>query len=540
MELKKNYTWISLATLFIVVCSISLYAIFYTPFTPIVPPTYTINAVATIGGTITPTGISIINEAGSQTYTFRANPGYKIASVIIDNASTTATSSYTFNNLTQNHSIKATFVPTYYTSNKHGIYFKEQIAPGVDPKTFMVLGDYYAKDRRGVFYSTGERIPSADPASFQVLIDHPAYAIDNEYVFWASTQIYGADVGTFKVLGESYATDKTNVYYTDQIVTKADLKTFAYKGNGYAQDKNNIYHLGQVFTLSKQVPQQIGFTYAKNADGVFYNGDEITGADIESFTALSSYYAKDKNRVYYQWTPLGDAATSSFEVISTGITGPNVARDANVVYSEFTPLPLNPKTVRVIGDNFLADDAAVYFTHDEVIGADPSTFKFLGFNYGVDKSGLWSGTQFITNRTSKLGEKSSLNKYRYLGDSFITDGINVYLGTNVLVGANPATFDYIEGSPVSYDTDSLFYGNETIAVNSKDLSIFGARAAYVKTSTEVFFRGSKIEGADVVTFTVSDDENYASDKTGKYYNGERISEGIYEPNLVENVPESRY
>jgi DKNYY family len=166
-----------------------------------------------------------------------------------------------------------------------------------------------------------------------------------------------------------------------------------------------VYFLGQPFTLSKQVPQPIGFSYATNTDGVFYGGDKVQGADIASFTALSYYYAKDKKRVYYQSGELEGAATSTFEIIPTSSTGPNAARDAKFVHSEFTPLPLDPKSARVVGDNFLADDTAVYFTNTKVIGADPSTFTFLGFNYGVDAAGLWSGEQFVTNRTAGSGAK---------------------------------------------------------------------------------------------------------------------------------------
>ena len=539
MQHKNIYLGISVLTLFCGISTVAWYTIFHTPVESNIP-TYTINATSTSNGEITPSGISTITEGGSQTYSFTPRPGYKVATVIVDGASTTATSSYDFTNVTQNHTIQATFLPTYYTSDKHGIYFKDQIASGVDAKTFVVMGDYYGKDRLGVFYSSGERIPTADPVSFTALAEDSAYAIDKEYVFWASAQVFGADVETFKVLGGTYASDKNHIYYTNQTVTEADLATFSYKGEGYAQDKNMVYFLGQPFTLSKQVPVPIGFTYATNTDGVFYGGDKVQGADIKSFTALSYYYAKDKKRVYYQSGELEGASTSSFEIIPTSSTGPNVARDAKFVYSEFTPLPLNPKSVRVVGGNFVADDTAVYFTNTKVIGADPNTFTFLGFNYGVDTSGLWSGTQFVTNSTPETGERNSKTKYRYLGDAFITDGTYVYLGSRVLAGADPDTFDYIAGSPVSYDTDSLFYGNETIAVNLKNLSISGTRAAYIKTETEVFFLGIKIAGADASSFIVSDDENYASDKTGKYYKGKRLTETTYEqdtPEEIGDIPE---
>jgi len=71
--------------------------------------TYTITATAGSGGSISPSGTVTVNQGASQTFTITPNTGYHMADVIVDGASVGAASTYTFNNVTANHSIGATF-----------------------------------------------------------------------------------------------------------------------------------------------------------------------------------------------------------------------------------------------------------------------------------------------------------------------------------------------------------------------------------------------------------------------------------------------
>jgi serine protease len=79
------------------------------------PVTYTITATAGTGGTIDPSGEVIVSEGDNQTFTIAAYAGYEISDVLVDNVSVGAVSSYTFSNVTANHTIHAEFasVPTY-------------------------------------------------------------------------------------------------------------------------------------------------------------------------------------------------------------------------------------------------------------------------------------------------------------------------------------------------------------------------------------------------------------------------------------------
>jgi hypothetical protein len=83
--------------------------------TPAAPPpanSYTLSASAGSGGSISPSGSTVVSQGASQTYAITPNTNYYIVSVSVDGAvvaSNVMTYSYTFSDVTANHTISATF-----------------------------------------------------------------------------------------------------------------------------------------------------------------------------------------------------------------------------------------------------------------------------------------------------------------------------------------------------------------------------------------------------------------------------------------------
>ena len=72
------------------------------------------SSVIGVGGTISPLGNTVVPCGGSQSYTMTANAGYVIGDILVDGVSTNptpgiTTSSYTFTNVTTNHTIAVSF-----------------------------------------------------------------------------------------------------------------------------------------------------------------------------------------------------------------------------------------------------------------------------------------------------------------------------------------------------------------------------------------------------------------------------------------------
>src|SRR5882672_1614304 len=75
---------------------------------------YTLSSSAGAGGTISP-GSASVACGGSQTFTITPGPCSSIASVLVDGNPVGAVSSFTFSNVTANHTISASFTLNSYT-----------------------------------------------------------------------------------------------------------------------------------------------------------------------------------------------------------------------------------------------------------------------------------------------------------------------------------------------------------------------------------------------------------------------------------------
>jgi hypothetical protein len=81
------------------------------------PTSYTISASAGTGGTISPSGGVSVSGGSSRTFTITPNSGYRISNVTVDGVSMGFISSYSFYNVTSNHTISATFAKITYELN---------------------------------------------------------------------------------------------------------------------------------------------------------------------------------------------------------------------------------------------------------------------------------------------------------------------------------------------------------------------------------------------------------------------------------------
>ena len=77
-------------------------------FSPV--PTYTITASAGNNGSIAPSGDVVVNEHDDQGFTITPDLGYSIDEVLVDGVPVGAVSTYTFSNVTADHTIEASFV----------------------------------------------------------------------------------------------------------------------------------------------------------------------------------------------------------------------------------------------------------------------------------------------------------------------------------------------------------------------------------------------------------------------------------------------
>jgi len=73
-------------------------------------PVYTITASAEVGGSISPTRVVYVEEGGSRTFTMTPERGFRIKELEIDGNIVEPVTTYTFENVTENHAITVRFV----------------------------------------------------------------------------------------------------------------------------------------------------------------------------------------------------------------------------------------------------------------------------------------------------------------------------------------------------------------------------------------------------------------------------------------------
>ena len=76
----------------------------------VTPETYTIIASAGSHGSISPSGNVTVNQGSDKSFTITPDTGYQIDDVLVDGSSVGAVSSYIFTNVSQDHTISATFL----------------------------------------------------------------------------------------------------------------------------------------------------------------------------------------------------------------------------------------------------------------------------------------------------------------------------------------------------------------------------------------------------------------------------------------------
>ena len=74
--------------------------------------THTINASSGVNGSISPSGAVSVNNGANQLFTITANTGYHVADVLVDGLPVVTEGTYTFTNVTNDHTISVTFAVT--------------------------------------------------------------------------------------------------------------------------------------------------------------------------------------------------------------------------------------------------------------------------------------------------------------------------------------------------------------------------------------------------------------------------------------------
>ena len=192
---------------------------------------YTIKATAGTNGSISPSGWTSVRDGWDQTFTITPDKGYAVAKVLVDGKSVGAVKSYTFKNVTKDHTIEAIFMKSngnpqtgVFVDVAEGSYYEEAIDWAVEKGiTNGVSSNMFAPNdpctRAQIVTFLWRAAGSPAPKSMSSFMDVPTDAFYAKAVAWAVEN--GITSGT----GESK-------FSPNSTCTRAQAVTFLYRASG--------------------------------------------------------------------------------------------------------------------------------------------------------------------------------------------------------------------------------------------------------------------------------------------------------------------
>ena len=297
-------------------------------------PTYTITATSNGNGSITPAGVTTVQEGGSQSYTIQADSGYHISDVKVNGKSVGAVESYDFTDVRSNQTIEVTFARNSSGNGGGGVttrYIIEaeagsggEISPdgrvsvssGSD-KTFRITAD--------------EGYEIAD-----VIVDGKSVGAVSSYTFENVRKNHTISV-TFQEAEQVADPDDTGV--SGWLNTSDHIQYLSGYGGGKFGPTDNMTRAqaAQMFynlLLDQDVPITVSFT------------------DV----AADAWYAKAVNTL----ASLG---------IVDGIGGNHYAPERAITRAEFTVIAMRFAHLDTSGENIFSDVTADAWYYDYVVGS---------------------------------------------------------------------------------------------------------------------------------------------------------------------------
>ena len=246
---------------------------------------YTIKATAGTNGSISPSGWTSVRDGRDQTFTITPDKGYAVAKVLVDGKSVGAVKSYTFKNVTKDHTIEAIFMKSngnpqtgVFVDVAEGSYYEEAIDWAVEKGiTNGVSNNMFAPNdpctRAQIVTFLWRAAGSPAPKSMSSFTDVPADAFYAKAVAWAVEN--GITSGT----GESK-------FSPNATCTRAQAVTFLYRASGspavsgsaeFSDVATNAYYADAVaWAAKKGITTGIG-------GGLFGSDNDCTRGQIVTF-----------------------------------------------------------------------------------------------------------------------------------------------------------------------------------------------------------------------------------------------------------------
>jgi hypothetical protein len=170
---------------------------------------------------------------------------------------------------------------------------------------------------------------------------------------------------------------------------------------------------------------------------------------------------------------------------------------------------------RSIGGGYEIKPEGVFYLSGLMEGADKDTFEYLGGDYAKDARRVYLGSDVVVGADPK-----TLQRIEIEDTHFIKDATKVFIDKQIIIGADPATFEYV-GGPHSKDSTKVFWFQKTI-VNADPKTFEDMKDGYAKDAKNAYFNGVRLSGTDANTFEYVGN-SYAKDSKHVVWYGNVVS-----------------
>lgn len=167
-------------------------------------------------------------------------------------------------------------------------------------------------------------------------------------------------------------------------------------GDNYIKYKNEIYYWSEG---GQSMPAMIPLDIDKDEIETFNGGCEWDYEE-DKFDPCD-HFAKDNQKVYYNWFEIKGADPETFELIEKG-NRVNFSKDKNSVFYENTRLKnADPETFITLSSEYEKDKDRVYYKGEEISEANPSTFSIISHGLSKDNRNYYWRTEKIDEDSLK-------------------------------------------------------------------------------------------------------------------------------------------
>ncbi|KEZ04261.1 hypothetical protein GQ57_20265 [Burkholderia sp. MSh2] len=296
------------------------------------------------------------------------------------------------------------------------------------------------------------------------------------------------------LIGDDYFTDGKRVLWNDRDdesavpVPQADPYTFRRLAGRLWADAIHLYCEGQLILKLEGKPKVVGDVVIVGRRGLFaqldssgLEQDEVDPATLKRIDSRSDYYedathvwhgmrrmpelpgdvtilftpgaiARGRNAIYRFGAPLEHAVPEQFEFLGQGYFRDGGALwhyDSNL--ARLVRMPSSAAHALRLAGPFCTDGFSVWWEAQVLEGADPATFRAIGFSYAIDRNNVW----FQADRI----DGADLDSFQNLaGSIYARDGTCVYAYGKVIPDALPDSLRVLNWCEARDDRQLYVYG----------------------------------------------------------------------------------